>query len=141
MVRSIMILLGVLASGAPAIANELVVQVTGIKSATGEIGCALHADAAGFLSSGGGLQGRWVKADPKGVTCRFSGLPAGTYAVAVLHDLNGNRKTDTNLVGIPTEEWGVSNNVRPAMRAPTFDEARVVLSAGKPLTVGVRLSR
>ncbi len=132
---------GLAASAMPARASELVVNVTGIRSEAGEIGCALHANAARFLSGTGDVPTRWQKADPKGVTCRFAGLPAGQYAVAVLHDLNGNRKTDTNLFGIPTEDWGVTNNVRPAMRAPTFEEARVTLSGEGRVTVGVRLGR
>ncbi len=132
---------GYAASVLPAAAGELVVNVTGIRSASGEVGCALHANAARFLSGDGDVPVRWQKADPQGVTCRFPGLPAGPYAVAVLHDLNGNRKTDTNVFGLPTEDWGVTNNVRPAMRAPTFEEARITLSGEGRLTVGVRLGR
>jgi uncharacterized protein (DUF2141 family) len=38
----------------------------------------------------------------------------------VAHDLNGNHKTGTNWVGLPLEPWGVTNNVRPILRAPKF---------------------
>ncbi len=141
MIRSIVIVLGLAASVAPAAANEIVVNVTGVRSADGEIGCALHARPAGFLSGASDAPAQWRKADPKGVTCRFPGLAAGQYAIAVLHDLNGNRKTDTNLFGMPTEDWGVTNNVRPSMRAPTFEEARITHSGTGRLTVGVRLGR
>ncbi len=141
MVRALVVMLGLAASGTPAIAGELVVNVTGITSGAGEVGCALHANAAQFLKGEANLAGRWQKANPGGVTCRFPGLPAGAYAVAVFHDLNGNRKLDTNAIGMPTEAWGVTNNVRPTFRAPSFDEAQVAVSGTSPAVVTVRLGR
>jgi uncharacterized protein (DUF2141 family) len=103
-------------------AADLVVKVTGIRSDTGEVGCALYARPDGFpLESG--TTGQWHPARKDGVECRFPGLKRGVYAVAVVHDTNGNHRTD--LLGIPTEDWGVSNNVHPSLRAPTFDEAQV----------------
>ena len=73
-----------------------------------------------FLVHVGGVQTPLGQAD--GVMYRFSGLAPGRYAVAVGHDLNGNRRVDTNLLGMPTEQWGVSNNARPALRVPRFEE-------------------
>lgn len=49
-------------------------------------------------------------------------LPPGTYAVSVFEDLNGNHKLDRNLLGIPREPVGASNNPRPRMGPPRFDE-------------------
>ncbi|MEP6360832.1 MAG: DUF2141 domain-containing protein, partial [Balneola sp.] len=37
-------------------------------------------------------------------------LPFGEYAIAVYHDKNENGKIDTNLLGIPKEDYGFSNN-------------------------------
>ena len=65
----------------------------------------------------------------------------GTYAVAASHDANGNGRTDTNWVGIPTEAWGVSNNVRPRLRAPRFEEAAFELPETKSLRLQIRLAR
>lgn len=56
---------------------------------------------------------------------------AGTYAIALTHDLNGNRRTDTDFLGRPTEDWGVSRGARPLLRAPRFDEAAFVARLGK----------
>jgi uncharacterized protein (DUF2141 family) len=113
----------------PAAAAELVVRVSGIQSARGQIGCGLHAASAGFPMDDAQARQLWLPADPKGVECRYADLPEGVYAVSVMHDLNGNRKVDANLFGIPTEPWGVSNNARPNLRAPRWDEARFKLDA------------
>lgn len=122
-------------------ANELVVKVTGIRSAEGQIGCALFSSERGFPSQADGAQTIWLPADPAGVQCVFDRVPPGTYAASVIHDLNGNRKTDTNLLGAPTEDWGVSNNVRPFMRAPRFDEAAVRIPDAKTNAITIQLAR
>jgi len=85
-------------------------------------------------------QVQWHPADLRGVTCLFVDVPDGTHAVAVAADLNGNRKLDVNFLGIPKEPWGVSNNVRPRLRAPRFDEAAFTVSSGRDRTIDVRLA-
>jgi len=66
---------------------------------------------------------RSAKPDSDHMIITFEKLPAGKYAVSILHDENENTRMDTNWLGIPKEGSAVSNNVRPAMRAPRFDEA------------------
>lgn len=60
-------------------------------------------------------------------------LPPSQYAVSCFHDLNGNGELDTNLLGIPTEPYGFSNNARPKFRAPRWAEVAFSLreSSGK----------
>jgi len=48
----------------------------------------------------------------------FTDLPYGTYAVGVLHDENLNNKMDTNIIGIPKEGFGTSNNPKSFMGPP-----------------------
>lgn len=126
-------------SATSAFAGDLTVKVSGVAGATGQVGCGLHASGATFPMGQTPAQ-VWVPANPAGVTCRFEGVAPGAYAVAVSHDLNGNRKTDTNFLGMPTEAWGVSNNVRPGLRAPRFDEARFAVPA-EGATISVRIAR
>jgi uncharacterized protein (DUF2141 family) len=47
---------------------------------------------------------------------------AGKYAINVIHDKNNNNKLDTNVIGIPKEGWGCSNNARGVMGAPKFKD-------------------
>lgn len=54
---------------------------------------------------------------------RFDGLPRGAYAVAVVHDENGNHRLDT-LAGIPREGYGFSNNAPVRFGPPKFAAAR-----------------
>lgn len=123
----------------PVRAADLVVRVTGIPAASGEIGCALFTAAEGFPMDDAVARRVRLPADPAGVSCRFADVPAGRYAVAVSHDANGNRKLDTNLIGLPTEAWGVSNNARPSLRAPRFDEARFDVADGRETVIEVKV--
>ena len=119
---------------------EVIVYVSNIASDKGNVDCALFPSEAGFPMQGSdALQSRH-SARPGTVECRFENLSAGTYAVAVSHDENQNGKTDTNFLGIPKEAWGVSNNVRPKMRAPRFDEAAFDLADGQTLTLEITVN-
>jgi uncharacterized protein (DUF2141 family) len=64
-------------------------------------------------------------------------LVPGAYAVAVHHDANSNGRLDTNFLGIPKEGYGVSNDARPKLRAPRFDEARLTITRDTTVTVRV----
>jgi uncharacterized protein (DUF2141 family) len=118
--------------------TELVIKVTGIKDSRGAIGCALYPSETGFPMNAEKAKQLWLKAKPDSVECQFEGIPAGKDADAVSRDLNGNRKTDTNFLGIPKEDWGVSNNVGPNFRTQRFDEAAFeVLADGIRIEIGI----
>ena len=130
----------VIAVSLPAIAaaGTLEVVVSTPSASRGEIGCALFREEAGFPMSPAKAKQIWVKAGPQTV-CRYENVAPGTYAVSVSLDLNGNRRTDKNFIGMPTEAWGVSNNVRPSMRSPRFAEARFTVPAeGRRIQVEVK---
>jgi uncharacterized protein (DUF2141 family) len=110
-------------AASPSHAAELVVRVKGIAAPLGQIGCSLFASDKGFPMDNSGARQQWLPAQAGGTECRFSDVAPGSYAVSIGHDRNGNRKVDTNFVGLPTEQWGVSRNARPSLRAPRFNEA------------------
>ena len=135
------VFLGLALPALAADASRLLIVVQGIESATGEIGCALYAGAEGFPLDDSKAVLIWQPAQKDRVECAFEDLPEGAYAVAVSHDLNQNRQTDKNFFGIPKEAWGVSNNVRPRLRAPRFDEASFDLSKNQDLRIEIEVSR
>ena len=58
---------------------------------------------------------------------RFAALPPGDYAVAVIHDENGNARLDT-FAGIPKEGFGFSRNPPIRFGPPRFAAARFTLA-------------
>lgn len=119
-------------------AADIRVTVNGIDDAGGRIGCALHSAATDFPMGPVALETIWQPTSGDSAVCVFQGVSPGSYAISVANDLNGNGRTDTNAIGLPTEEWGVSGNARPLMRAPRFREAAFdVADAPVALTVEV----
>jgi uncharacterized protein (DUF2141 family) len=79
-----------------------------------------------------------VKINNKVAITTFKDLAKGNYAVVVYHDENNNDELDTNLIGMPKEGIGVSNNVMPKMSKPKFEEAKFTLTTDKSLPINIR---
>ena len=52
----------------------------------------------------------------------FDSISAGKYAIQFFHDENENQKMDFNLIGIPKEKFGSSNDVKPILGPPKFEK-------------------
>jgi len=57
------------------------------------------------------------------VVMHLTDVPSGRYAIALFHDTNGDAILNTNLLGIPKEGYGVSNNIKNKFSAPKFQQA------------------
>ena len=108
--------------------GTIVVTMAGFRNEKGFMRISLFESAKGFpgdhrraIRSGSG------RIQNGAATFTFAGVPHGTYAVAVLHDENGNGKMDTNLVGIPKEGGGASNDAKARFGPPKFDDAKFVI--------------
>ena len=110
-----------------------------LRNNRGSVGCRLYQSAEGFPRTAKGTTSRRVKVTGASTQCKFERLPPGTYAIAVHHDENDNRKLDTNLIGIPLEGYGVSNNRVPALSAPSWEESKFVVESGKTVELSIAL--
>lgn len=54
-------------------------------------------------------------------------LPFGEYAIAVYHDKNENGKIDTNLLGIPKEDYGFSNDARGRFGPASWQDSKFIV--------------
>ena len=118
--------------------SSLRVEVSSFRNAKGTLNCRLFTEAASFPDGDGA---RTVRAAISGAqaTCVFDDLPTGIYAVAVVHDENGNGRLDKNFLGLPTEGYGVSNNRTYAASSPKWDESRFNVSSREPVVLRVSL--
>ena len=114
-------------------ANEIVVEILGLKSDQGQVGCRIFSKEDGF-------PGEMEKADkqlyskPKSKKggCTFKGFKPGTYAITVMHDLDKSGDLNTSLVGRPKEPWGVSNDTPPRrFGPPLFKDCTFKYGGGK----------
>lgn len=116
------------ASANGAHAADLEVVITNIQIAKGFVRLGLYNDPAKFPKRSGTIDGGDVAV--KGHTAKyvFRNLKPGSYAIAIYHDANANKRFDKTL-GIPMEGFGFSNNARPRLSAPSFKRAAVTLKA------------
>lgn len=61
---------------------------------------------------------------------RFDGVPFGIYAIALVHDENGNNKMDTGFMGMPKEGFGFSRNPVIRFGPPKFAQVHFTVGAG-----------
>ena len=101
------------------------VKILNIRNSIGTVACALFESSVGFptefLRSATNVM--VIKIRKSQARCDFEDIPPGTYAMAVIHDANMNGKLDTNLLGIPTEGYGFSNDAKGLLGAPSFSAA------------------
>ncbi len=124
----------------PVVAASLTIDVSGVKQRKGKIQVALYNSEKDFPETepyrGEVLN---ISAD-NDLKVTFKDLPPGDYAVAVYHDKNSNGKLDKNLLGIPVEDYGFSNDTRGTrLSAPSFDDTKLrVDSENVELKIEVR---
>jgi uncharacterized protein (DUF2141 family) len=108
---------------------KLTVYVEGVNKTGGTIGVYVFKNEKGWPESKEAAVGRVVvPAHPGTVIVDVPDLPPGDYAVGVGHDSNGNHRIDKNWLGVPTEQWGMSNNPRAVLKVPAFSRARFSLT-------------
>lgn len=119
--------------------SNLVVEVSGIRNQKGLLCLKLFSGSKGFPNGDAqAAQRQCVKIAQTTLTVTFNNLPSGSYAVAVYHDANGDRKLNRNGAGMPTEGYGFSNNPTVRSGPPSFGQA-VILVAGSNMKVNVRM--
>jgi len=70
---------------------------------------------------------RWVKSIVEKVNknsfTKNVELKKGVYAISLFVDSNSNKIIDKNFLGIPTEQYGFSNNATGFLGSPSFKDA------------------
>jgi len=106
----------------------LEIKMEGLIPEMGSIRIGLYNSAAAFADEANPNHAQVVSVGKNATQIiKFEGLPEGKYLVAAYQDVNGNKKIDKNILGIPTEAYAFSNNVFPKWKSPTFDEAAIKL--------------
>jgi len=122
------LLLALLSSAAASHAADLSIKVDGARGDGGSVKIALFDSADRFLKRP--LHSASAPVRDGGATFALKDLAAGQYAIAAYHDANDNGKLDQNMMGIPVEATGFSNDALGNMGPPAFESARIDLPQG-----------
>ncbi|MBX0291413.1 DUF2141 domain-containing protein [Hymenobacter sp. HSC-4F20] len=121
------------AAGGP---SSVTVVVSALASTSSVVKLYFYNVREKFLTKGGYAFMREVKPGGQRQVALPVDLPAGEWAVAITQDTNNNDKLDKNLMGIPTEPFAFSNNVRPRLAPPDFDDCKFTVSgSGKIVSI------
>lgn len=119
--------------------SNLVITVQGLKSQRGQVCLSLFANGRGFPDrETDAVQTRCVKVTSISLVVAFENLQPGSYAVAAFHDVNGDGKLKRSVFGIPTEEFGFSQNPQIVAGPPKFGDSAVFV-AGLETDIQIKL--
>jgi uncharacterized protein (DUF2141 family) len=123
---------GVAAAGTawPAAAAELTVHVEGVLPAGGILRLGVY-DAARYPDDDSKpVASADVPAIGGETVITLHNIPPGIYAIQTFQDVNANDKMDTTWMGLPLEPFGFSQDAKPFLSKPSFDEVKFTLVPG-----------
>ena len=104
--------------------GNLIIVVTGIENDDGEVLIAVSNSRENYESNDTAFVGAKFKIKNRKAEYTFEELPVGEYAIKLFHDENMDGELDSNFLGIPTEDYGFSNNARGTFGPADYDDAK-----------------
>jgi len=109
-------------------ASLVEVAVTGVADARGHVRVDLCTRDT-FLKESCPYEGS-APATPPATLVTIAGVPPGQYAAQVFHDENDSGDIERNVLGIPIEPIGFSNDAPLHLRGPRFSDAAFSVERG-----------
>jgi uncharacterized protein (DUF2141 family) len=105
--------------------GDLTVTVTDLRNDNGRLSVVLFNSPDGFPKKGDkAFKILRTEIKNKQGQVVFQKIPYGEYAIVILHDENKNGKMDYNVIGLPKEGYGFSNNATATLGPPPFKDAK-----------------
>lgn len=117
-------------------AQNLTIEVRDIEKVEGHLYVALYNSEEAFMKKPLTAFRIDVKDTSLSIPCQ--GLPAGTYAISLFQDENGNGKLDSGVFGIPTEKFGFSNDAEGMMGPPSYAKCSFIFSGDMTLVIHLK---
>ena len=106
--------------------GNLCVVITGLENDDGEVLIAVSNSREDYESDDSAFIGVNVKIENGKTEYTFEELPFGEYAIKLFHDENMDGELDSNFLGIPTEDYGFSNNATGTFGPADYDDAKFI---------------
>jgi uncharacterized protein (DUF2141 family) len=135
--RIALLLLSLSLASTPATASELKLQLTGLKP-RGQVLVVLYDGERTWKAKTGFVREIRQRVGAAAAQISLSDLKPGTYGAMVFQDLNMDGKMNFNMVGLPMEPYGFSNNSRGMFGPPSWAKASFRFG-GQPASHAIRL--
>ncbi|MGC1633671.1 MAG: DUF2141 domain-containing protein [Gelidibacter sp.] len=117
---------------------QLTIHISNIKILKGELIIGVFEKEATFLKDGEAFKNYTIVVDKATETIIIKDLPKGEYAVSLYHDENSDGECNRNMLGIPKEGYGFSNNIKPKFSAPSYQDCKFQFDNNKVLDIILR---
>ena len=118
--------------------GTLTVRITGFANDNGKCRFALDNSKEVYESEDSVFVGRILPIIDSVATFIIDSLEYGTYAIKVFHDENIDGELDTNILGIPSEDYGFSNNASGWFGPPSWEKSKFLFNQ-KEMTVEISI--
>lgn len=115
--------------------SSLQIKVEGVKKIEGEIRVCLNQTKSLFPDEC--EYGKIAKVMERNVLIQVDGIANGKYAVSLFHDENMDGVLNKNLLGIPKEKYGFSNNPNSTFGVPDFEDCLVEINGETQITIKI----
>lgn len=119
------------------IAADLTVNIINISEPAGEIAWVLFDSEESYANDVNPVLSARSRVTADSQKFTLHDLPAGRYAIKLFHDANNNGDLDSNMLGIPVEGYGFSNDAG-RFGPPSFEDAAVELQDDLQIEIRVR---
>lgn len=120
--------------------GKIQITISNIRNNKGRVLCSLFKEGVGYPDQPANAYYKASLIIKEGrANLLIDSLPPGRYAMALLHDENGDNKMNTTMFGLPKEGYGFSNNVMGLMGPPAFSKASFSVVAGQLKGVAISM--
>jgi uncharacterized protein (DUF2141 family) len=121
----------------PLAAQDLTLNISNIKEPTGVVYWSVYDNPERYKASDKPLASGSNRPTGDSIRVTLHELPPGEYAARLYHDANDNGELDENMIGLPTESYGFSNNAGRFGPA-SYKDAAVVLDGDTTMNIRMR---
>lgn len=131
----IMLITGSLAQSVQA--ADIEVKIENITELTGTLLWSVFDSEESYKSESQPLVAGRSRVTAQSIKVTLHDVPEGSYAIKLFHDANDNGEMDTNLLGLPQEGYGFSNN-GGGFGPASFSDAKVDVTDDTQITIRLR---
>lgn len=116
---------------------DVEVVVSNINTQQGTIELAVFDKPQLFLQNNKSIKKYSKAVRGNSIKIKVKNLPEGHYAISLCHDVNGDKECNLNVIGIPKEPYGFSNNFKPLYRQPNFEDCQFFVSENQEIHISL----
>ena len=106
---------------------NLQVIITNINTLKGTIEIGVFNNSKYFLEEGKEYNTYSIEVTSDTAFILLKDFKKDNYAFAIYHDINSDKKCNLSFFGIPKEPYAFSNNYRPILSKPSFNDCKINL--------------